>query len=153
MRMSDLAERRLMSSGGLTRLVDRLEARGLLERRRSAADGRGLAVSLTREGRALIRRAQQQHDRHVRALFSARLREDDLRRLGRPRGRCRLRPCHDHGRVRRLDGPGAPNLRGVRPADRGGGGHGATAPAVVESAPPRGRPSPALTSPGSVPSL
>jgi DNA-binding MarR family transcriptional regulator len=37
MRTSDLAEQRLMSSGGFTRLADRLERRGLIERGRSAA--------------------------------------------------------------------------------------------------------------------
>src|ERR1700754_3802728 len=40
MRMSELAHQRLMSSGGFTRLADRLERRGLIERRRSPGDGR-----------------------------------------------------------------------------------------------------------------
>ncbi|MGH9108701.1 MAG: MarR family winged helix-turn-helix transcriptional regulator [Acidimicrobiales bacterium] len=55
MRMSDLAQRRLMSTGGFTRLADRLVSRGLVERRRSAVDGRGSDAVLTKEGRALLR--------------------------------------------------------------------------------------------------
>jgi DNA-binding MarR family transcriptional regulator len=81
MRMSDLAERRLMSSGGFTRLADRLERRGLIERRRSAADGRGFDAVLTSEGRALMRRAWRQHHSDLEALFFSRLDEDSLRCL------------------------------------------------------------------------
>lgn len=81
MRMSELAERRLMSTGGFTRLADRLERRGLIERQRSAVDGRGFDVTLTREGRALMRRAWRQHHRDLRRLFFDRLDDDDLRCL------------------------------------------------------------------------
>lgn len=79
MRMSDLAERRLMSSGGFTRLADRLERRGLIERRRSAVDGRSLDAVLTRDGRKLLRRASSQHHGDLRMLFFDRLDDDDLR--------------------------------------------------------------------------
>jgi DNA-binding MarR family transcriptional regulator len=81
MRMSDLAQRRLMSSGGFTRLADRLESRGLIERRRSAIDGRGLDATLTSSGRALIRRARRRHHRDLHELFFSRLEDDDLRVL------------------------------------------------------------------------
>ncbi|MEU8346236.1 transcriptional regulator, MarR family [Actinomadura meyerae] len=81
MRMSELAERRLMSTGGFTRLADRLEKRGLIERRRSAADGRGFEVTLTDEGRDLLRKAWRQQYGDIRRLFLDRLGEDDLRVL------------------------------------------------------------------------
>lgn len=83
MRMSDLAQRRLMTSGGFTRLADRLESRGLIKRRRSAVDGRSFEATLTREGRALMRKAWRQHRRDLRALFFDRLDDDDLRALVR----------------------------------------------------------------------
>lgn len=83
MRMSDLAERRLMSTGGFTRLADRLERRGLIERRRSVEDGRGFTAVLTREGRALMRKAWQQQYGDLRRLFLDRLDNDDLRNLAR----------------------------------------------------------------------
>ena len=81
MRMSDLAERRLMTSGGFTRLADRLERRGLIERHRSSHDGRGLDAVLTDQGRTLIRRARRQHHADLRTLFFDHLGDDDLRCL------------------------------------------------------------------------
>lgn len=81
MRMSELAERRLMSTGGFTRLADRLESRKLIERRRSAADGRGFEMTLTKEGRALLRRAWRRQYRDLRRLLFDRLDDDDLRCL------------------------------------------------------------------------
>src|SRR5215475_2008865 len=68
MRMSDLADRRLMSTGGFTRLADRLEKRGLIERRRSAADGRSVDATVTRDGRALLRKAWRQQQSDLRTL-------------------------------------------------------------------------------------
>ena len=81
MRMSDLAQRRLMSTGGFTRLADRLERRGLIERRRSAVDGRGFDAILTRKGRVLMRKARRRHHSDLRAFFFSRLDDDQLRCL------------------------------------------------------------------------
>jgi DNA-binding MarR family transcriptional regulator len=81
MRMSDLARRRVMSTGGFTRLADRLEARGLIERRPSSADARSLMAVLTREGRALLRKAWKQQHADLRRLFFDRLDDDDLHHL------------------------------------------------------------------------
>ncbi|MBO2464451.1 MarR family winged helix-turn-helix transcriptional regulator [Actinomadura violacea] len=81
MRMTELAKRRVMSTGGFTRLADRLERRGLIERRRSADDGRGFEAVLTGDGRALLRKAWKQQHGDLRKLFFDRLDEDDLRNL------------------------------------------------------------------------
>ncbi|MBO0810422.1 MAG: MarR family transcriptional regulator [Microlunatus sp.] len=81
MRMSDLAQRRVMSIAGFSRLADRLERRGLIERRRSAADGRGFEVVLTAAGRALLRKAWRQQHGDLRRLFFDQLDQDDLRHL------------------------------------------------------------------------
>ncbi|TDC69211.1 MarR family transcriptional regulator [Actinomadura sp. GC306] len=83
MRMSELARDRLMSTGGLTRLADRLERRGLIERRRAAGDGRGYVAVLTADGRNLLRKAWKQQHADVRRLFLDRLDDDDLRDLTR----------------------------------------------------------------------
>ncbi|PSK98662.1 DNA-binding MarR family transcriptional regulator [Haloactinopolyspora alba] len=83
MRMSELAERRLMSTGGFTRLADRLERRGLIERQQSSADGRAVDVVLTSDGRALLRKAWKQQHGDLRRLFLDRLDDDDLRDLVR----------------------------------------------------------------------
>jgi DNA-binding MarR family transcriptional regulator len=81
MRMSEIADRRLMSSGGFTRLADRLERRGLIVRRPSAADGRGSEAVLTKEGRALLRKAWRKQHAQLRELFFDRLDENDLAAL------------------------------------------------------------------------
>jgi DNA-binding MarR family transcriptional regulator len=83
MRMSELAKRRVMSTGGFTRLADRLQDRGLIERHRAAEDGRGYTVVLTGEGRALLGRAWRRQYADLRRLFLDRLDEDDLRDLAR----------------------------------------------------------------------
>lgn len=54
LRMSDLARQVNLSSSGLTRLADRLEARGLLERRVCPTDGRGSNALVTAEGRTVM---------------------------------------------------------------------------------------------------
>jgi MarR family 2-MHQ and catechol resistance regulon transcriptional repressor len=54
LRMSDLATQANLSSSGLTRLVDRLERRGLVERRACPTDGRGSFAAATDTGAALL---------------------------------------------------------------------------------------------------
>ncbi|MBB3052403.1 DNA-binding MarR family transcriptional regulator [Prauserella isguenensis] len=83
MRMSDLARERLMSTGGFTRLADRLERRGLIERTRSGTDGRAVDVVLTTAGRSLLRKAWKRQYTELRTLFFDRLDDDDLHDLAR----------------------------------------------------------------------
>ncbi len=58
MRMQDLAGVLLLSRSGVTRLADRLEAAGLIERRTCATDRRGTLAALTDAGREAIERGQ-----------------------------------------------------------------------------------------------
>jgi DNA-binding MarR family transcriptional regulator len=51
---SDISREFRHDSGALTRVIDRLERRGLLERRRSAADRRAVQLSLTPLGRHTV---------------------------------------------------------------------------------------------------
>ncbi|MDW4571432.1 MarR family transcriptional regulator [Microbacterium sp. M3] len=57
----ELADHTLVTTGGLTKRVDRLAARGLVERRVEASDARKRLVRLTPEGRDLIDRAITAH--------------------------------------------------------------------------------------------
>jgi DNA-binding MarR family transcriptional regulator len=57
----ELADHTLVTTGGLTKRVDRLEARGLVERRAEASDARKRMVRLTPAGRELIDRAIEAH--------------------------------------------------------------------------------------------
>jgi DNA-binding MarR family transcriptional regulator len=82
LRMSELADAVLLSRSGLTRLVERLEAKRLLERRECTEDARGAYAVLTGEGRALLTDARKTHLAGVRRLFLERFDEDELESLG-----------------------------------------------------------------------
>ena len=56
-RMSELAEMALISRSAATRLVDKIEEAGFLERYVCPTDRRGMVVSLTPEGRRVQERA------------------------------------------------------------------------------------------------
>jgi DNA-binding MarR family transcriptional regulator len=58
---TDLMEATMLSSGGITKRLDRLADAGLLERRPDPDDRRGTLVRLTRTGRAVIDRALETH--------------------------------------------------------------------------------------------
>jgi DNA-binding MarR family transcriptional regulator len=68
-RLSDLADGALLSLSGLSRLVDRLVARGLVERRQCPDDRRSALAHLTREGRECFMAARPMHLDGVRRLF------------------------------------------------------------------------------------
>jgi len=57
----ELAAHTMVTTGAMTKRIDRLERSGLVTRRRSADDGRGRVVALTRAGRELFDRAFTDH--------------------------------------------------------------------------------------------
>lgn len=61
LRMSDLAAAAALSLSGMTRIVQRLEAAGLVQRARSADDGRGWHAVLTDAGLERLRQAWPSH--------------------------------------------------------------------------------------------
>ncbi|GAA2589057.1 MarR family transcriptional regulator [Actinomadura fulvescens] len=81
LRMSDLAQQVDMTSGGLTRLADRLERDGLITRTRSEEDLRGYHARITPAGRRQLRAANRRHLKDVRELFLDNLTSDDLQAL------------------------------------------------------------------------
>ena len=87
LRMQDLADRVVLSQSGLTRLVDRLQRAGLVERVRCAEDGRGLFAQLTPDGFAALRRTYPTHLRGVREWFADALTPEEAELLGRALGR------------------------------------------------------------------
>lgn len=82
LRMSELAEKILLSRSGLTRLVDRLERDGLLCRQSCDHDARGAFAKLTPAGSGRLRLARATHRAGVRALFLDHLSPGELEALG-----------------------------------------------------------------------
>ncbi|HXD53618.1 MAG TPA: MarR family transcriptional regulator [Solirubrobacteraceae bacterium] len=78
MRMCDLAEQAQLSRSGLTRLVDRLERDGLLERCSCSHDARGSYACLTAVGRERLAEARVTHLAAVREAFFSRFSEQEL---------------------------------------------------------------------------
>jgi DNA-binding MarR family transcriptional regulator len=81
MRMSDLAERVMLSPSGLTRLVDRLSSKGLVRRQTDPRDARVALACLTEQGLKQLRRAARTHLRGIREHFTGRLGERNLREV------------------------------------------------------------------------
>lgn len=83
LRMRELAQQVFMTSGGLTRMADRLERDGLITRTRSAGDLRGYEARITPAGRRALKRANLQHLDDVRELFLDHLTQEELDVLAR----------------------------------------------------------------------
>ncbi|MDQ6525174.1 MarR family transcriptional regulator [Nocardioides sp. LHD-245] len=69
MRMQQLARAAALSASATTRLVTRLENRGLLTRILCADDRRGIYTELTTAGRALLEKARPLHDEVLRTTL------------------------------------------------------------------------------------
>ena len=71
--VNEIGKKVLLTSGSITVAVDRLEQKGLVERRAHGTDRRARVVHLTKEGRKLITRAYTQHATDMEQLASASL--------------------------------------------------------------------------------
>jgi DNA-binding MarR family transcriptional regulator len=80
-RLGELNRHVLLSQPALSRLVDRLADRGLIERRPDPADGRVVRLSLTAAGRDLQRQIGRQHARGVARELTTRLSPGEIRQL------------------------------------------------------------------------
>jgi DNA-binding MarR family transcriptional regulator len=87
MRMQDLARSVLLSKSGVTRVVDRMEAAGLVERQHCAADRRGTYAAITAAGRAAFRKALPVHLTAIRERFGAHLSDEEAVMLRQAFGR------------------------------------------------------------------
>jgi DNA-binding MarR family transcriptional regulator len=81
LRLSELNRHVLLSQPALSRLVDRLADRGLVERHADAADGRCVLLSLTEAGRDRQREVGREHARSVARAVTAELDPGELRQL------------------------------------------------------------------------
>ena len=86
-RLSRLADDVELSLSRVSRIVDALERRGLVERQPCPEDTRATNAWLTDAGLALVREAQAEHLADVQRRFLDRLTAGELRTLGRVFGR------------------------------------------------------------------
>ena len=82
LRMTELAERVLLSRSGLTRLADRLEREGLITRQPCPEDARGTLAVLTDAGLSRLQEAWPTHLRGVEQHVTGRLTPEELEQLG-----------------------------------------------------------------------
>ena len=68
--LGELGQTILVSSGGITFLVDRLERRGLVARQECEADRRARYAVLTREGEKLVQRIFPEHSRRIQEVLA-----------------------------------------------------------------------------------
>lgn len=87
LRMHELANRVLLSRAGLTRLVDRMTAAGLVERVPCPDDRRGTFVSLTAAGRQANLDAAPTHLAGIREHFTRHLTDAELATMQKAFGR------------------------------------------------------------------
>ena len=87
LRMAELADRVLLSRSGLTRLVDRLAAEGLVTRAPYPGDARGLYTVLTDDGMARLRSAAPLHLAGIQRYWLSKFTDAELTELGELFGR------------------------------------------------------------------
>jgi DNA-binding MarR family transcriptional regulator len=95
LRMNVLADRVLLSRSGVTRLIDRLVADGLVERTACTTDGRGAEAVLTDAGRSRVTDAAPTHLRGIRRYFLESVRPEDLQAIERSLGAVARGACDE----------------------------------------------------------
>lgn len=83
LRQFEIADHVLLSKYNLSRLLDRLEREGLVQRQACPEDGRGNVVEITPRGVDMLRRIWPVYGAAIRASVQARLTAEELETLGR----------------------------------------------------------------------
>jgi DNA-binding MarR family transcriptional regulator len=87
LRMSELARSALLSRSGLTRLVDKLEKEGLIERKACPSDGRALHAQLTPKGVETLRKIWPVYRAGIATYFAAHLNKAEAEQFAQVLGR------------------------------------------------------------------
>jgi DNA-binding MarR family transcriptional regulator len=83
LRMTELADRALISRSGMSRRVARLADEGLVRRDKADTDARGVVVTLTEAGKGRLAETAPVHARGISQLFVAQLDDQELALLER----------------------------------------------------------------------
>ena len=81
LRMSDLAERLILSRGGMTKVIDRIEDMGLVSRTPDPDDRRATVVEITPEGREMIIRARKVVDAALIEMWAEHITDEEATML------------------------------------------------------------------------
>lgn len=81
--LTDLANRIWLSPSGLSKLLDRMDASGLIIREPDPRDARSWFAVLTPGGRVLVRRARATHHARLAETFGSSMTDRDLAILAR----------------------------------------------------------------------
>ena len=81
--LSELAAAIALSPSGLSKLLDRMQASGLIEREPDPGDARAVFATITPGGRDLVRRAREGHHTLLRQAFGSALNPRDVADLAR----------------------------------------------------------------------
>lgn len=93
LRMTDLANRALISRSGMTRRVARLVDEGLVRRTGASGDARAVVIALTKAGVARLIETTPVHARGVADLFTSRLDDEELALIERAMDKVTV-DCH-----------------------------------------------------------
>ena len=77
LRMSDIAQRLVLSRGGTTKVIDRLETMGLVRRQPDTGDRRATIVEITETGRVAMTGARAVVDEVLEATWASHLSSDE----------------------------------------------------------------------------
>ncbi len=91
-RVVDIAAALRITVGGASKLVERIEAAGLIVRSADPADGRATSLTLTAAGRGRLRAAESSHRESLRELLGSQLPPPRLRELARSLEALRSQP-------------------------------------------------------------
>jgi DNA-binding MarR family transcriptional regulator len=81
LRIQDLAARSILTRSGVSRVVERLERAGLVQREEAPEDRRGAYARLTDAGAERLRAAMPPHVRFVRAKFLRHFGDQELEQM------------------------------------------------------------------------
>jgi DNA-binding MarR family transcriptional regulator len=117
--LSDLATSVALSPSGLSKLLDRMQASGLVRRDPDPRDARAAFAAITPQGKALVTKARHDHHLFLRGIFGSALDDSELtdvtRIMNKISGSGQLTADCAPQRVIR---PGRAEVRDVRPGTR-----------------------------------
>lgn len=81
LRLNELNDHVLLTQPSISRMVDRLESRGLIHRKTAEDDKRGVLIGLTEEGIAVQKTVGRAHVQRIMELMEVALSDDEMRTL------------------------------------------------------------------------